>query len=367
MRSLQELLNSEKGREKLQENSIFIDTNKFANAIKDSSNEDEIKPIYGAQQQYLDYAPGVTKKIAALKDLDRQGFKTKFIWVDTDSATSDGLMTRFFWPGIGLPGTRSYRAVSNSKAKEIEVRNVQLDKDYLKKTRASFMNALRQSKQYDEKRFQEFWQHFEENDNLSDLSLKLSEFLIEQYFNYVPSAEINSANQGGYMRGQINQVLENMDEVIRITNQGIQDLINEDIDPQISPRDQNYLPIKISCPKDNKRLSLKREVKGSNSYGIAKCKCGNSLEFHLGHNNHLSADAIYNSVNWSPDVLLTALLNDAHSGQVGGKSSALYGMVFNKIMKEVLGKKPIPLLVPTQYGEIISNIQTGLIPHYFNK
>jgi hypothetical protein len=34
------------------------------------------------------------------------------------------------------------------------------------------------------------------------------------------------------------------------------------------------------------------------------------------------------------------------SGVVAGKSSAIYGMVLNRVLREALDKEPIPMLVP---------------------
>ena len=40
--------------------------------------------------------------------------------------------------------------------------------------------------------------------------------------------------------------------------------------------------------------------------------------------------------------------NDIASGWVAGRSTALYGLVFNEVLKKVLGRRPIPALVPAQ-------------------
>ena len=45
-------------------------------------------------------------------------------------------------------------------------------------------------------------------------------------------------------------------------------------------------------------------------------------------------------------MLLPTLLNDLASGVVAGKSSAIYGMVLNRVLREALDKEPIPMLVP---------------------
>ena len=45
-------------------------------------------------------------------------------------------------------------------------------------------------------------------------------------------------------------------------------------------------------------------------------------------------------------MLLPTLLNDLASGVVAGKSSAIYGIVLNRVLREALDKEPVPMLVP---------------------
>ena len=74
---------------------------------------------------------------------------------------------------------------------------------------------------------------------------------------------------------------------------------------------------------------------------------GATYRFRLGR-RELSFDEIVQTHRWSPDVPLPTLVNDSGewSGWVG-KSSAIYGMVLNRVLREAfLDKEPIPMLVP---------------------
>ncbi len=55
------------------------------------------------------------------------------------------------------------------------------------------------------------------------------------------------------------------------------------------------------------------------------------------------------------------------SGFVAGKSSAIYLMVLNEVLREVLDKTPVPILVPKSLGVNGDNPTQvdSLIHHYF--
>ncbi|MFH1359157.1 MAG: hypothetical protein ABIH37_04670 [archaeon] len=364
MRNLKELLEDEEGRDLLQENGIFLDEREFIRALKAPADNGSDKRVFGAQQIYLDYATGVSSKIAALKDLSDQGVRTVFIWMDTDNAGSDKLMTRFFWPGIEAEGSESFRVVSKEKSKGKDMRFVEIDPSYIKGTRDGFIGSLKTSGYFNRETFNRFWSNFDGPSNLAELNLRVTEFLIKNYFGYYPDPRILSEHLDDKMRSQLNLVFQNLDDIVRVVNEGIQDLVDIDVDPQISKRDPSYLPLHVTCPEDWKRNTLRRVNQGQDVYAVAVCKCGNNMKYHLGSKT-LSADSVFDSAIWSPDVMLPILINDLYSGEVSGKSSSLYGIVLNHAMKKVLEKNPIPVLIPEAYYTAVEEIRDGLIPHYF--
>ena len=48
---------------------------------------------------------------------------------------------------------------------------------------------------------------------------------------------------------------------------------------------------------------------------------------------------------------MPAFFNDFVSGYVAGKSSALYLLIINDVLQRVLGKTPVPILVPESLGQ----------------
>ena len=52
------------------------------------------------------------------------------------------------------------------------------------------------------------------------------------------------------------------------------------------------------------------------------------------------------------DVCVPIFMNDLVSGFVAGRSSALYSLVMNEVLRRVLGKRPVPILVPNNDSPI---------------
>ena len=363
MKNLGQLLEDESGRQFLRDNGVYVSLDEFSDALKEPANGGP-KKVYGAQQLYMDYALGVSTKVAALRDLSQRKVETDFIWIDTDRAGSDNLITRFYWPGIGVDNAKGYGSVSVKKAKHPEIRFVELDRDYLDNTGKDFRKALEGSGKYDPERFDRFWDNFEEKSRLVNLNLGLTEFLFKDYFGYFPNPVVLSKNLDGEFSRQLGNVIENMPAVIDGINGGIDYLESRDVDPQIGIKDETYLPIYVTCQNDGKRNPLRR-VDDDQPYAAANCSCGDEMKFPMGQ--ELSVDNIIRDATWSPDVTLPFLTNDSYSGGVVGKSSALYGIVLNRVMRNVLEKEPIPLFVPVEYTDQLQDIKTGLIPNYFNR
>ena len=109
-----------------------------------------------------------------------------------------------------------------------------------------------------------------------------------------------------------------------------QSLVSRDVDPQVGPLDEHYLPIFYSCDRDATRLRLYHQVDRGDHFAVADCKCGQSYRFHLG-NGHLSVAEVAHSGRWSLDVCFPIFLND---------------FVLNQVLRKVLAKRPVSILVP---------------------
>jgi hypothetical protein len=185
---------------------------------------------------------------------------------------------------------------------------------------------------------------------------------------FVPTSVLASTLlERGTFRDEIDLLLNRRRDVIRVFNEAVQALVNRGIDPQVKPLQEDYLPLFYSCQADYQRLRLVHSKVGDDQYAIADCRCGESYRFHLGGNT-LSIAQIAQTKRWSPDVCLPMLLNDLASGIVVGGSSALYGLVLNAVLEEVLQKQPVPMLVPPSLaaGATVPDQVDSLIYQYMH-
>src|ERR687891_95790 len=84
-----------------------------------------------------------------------------------------------------------------------------------------------------------------------------------------------------------------------------------------------------------------------------RCACGAFYRFHLGSRS-LSVGEVAATGRWSTDVTLPIYLNDLASGIVAGRSSAMYGMVLNEVLEKVLGRRPVPMLLPPDLPGVLA-------------
>ena len=166
-----------------------------------------------------------------------------------------------------------------------------------------------------------FLQH--EGGVLSQLNHNVTYFLLNQHADMNPfSVLVSDLLDRGLITKEVNLYLDHIDDVIRVFNDAVDHLYSQDIDPRVKPLAEDYLPLNFTCLGCRRRLRLRREVQGPDTFaGCLDCKCGNQFRFHLGA-GELSIDEIVEAGPWSPDVSLTMFMNDYVSGYVGGVSSA---------------------------------------------
>ena len=154
---------------------------------------------------------------------------------------------------------------------------------------------------------------------------------------------------------ELNLFLNCLGEVVQTFNEAIENLSQRNINPQIKPLAENYLPLFFSCEVDNRRLRLFHHIENNDHYAVSRCKCGQEYKFYLGQKS-LSIAEIAQTNRWSLDVCFPIFFNDLVSGYVAGKSSALYLIVMNSVLRQVLGKTAVPILAPVNL-ELQDNIQ----------
>ena len=360
MSTLAQLAASERGTGLLREEGVFLDRRFFLEAIsppgrdalarlsQPSGHDARPRPIvYMAHQLCVDYGASVFAKLATLAQLQADDHVHGCaLWVDVDRAGSDKRMTVISWPrGDGRVGVSM--APPGNKNREprfisIEVRELIKALDQLRTYLGEAGVGRRGLDRY---------AHLREvlsrssADTLADLSAEITDLLLAEHGIRLAPVRISSLLEERDLTEQVEACLNALPRVIEVFNRAVFDLRDRGIDPLLHPLADDYLPLRISCPSDATRLPLRRRGGPDGTYAVATCRCGTTYRFRLGR-GELSLDEIAETHRWSPDVLLPTLLNDLAGGVVAGKSSAIYGIVLNRVLREALDKEPVPMLVP---------------------
>ncbi len=354
-------MRSPQGQQWLASKGVFTSQQKFKESLKAPAQSDLAvtlgvngkKLICSGQQLYIDYHQSVLSKILTLREFkDDPDLFPFFLWVDTDRSGSDNLITKFAWP---MDSKKGPIRITPSGMKDIESRFVQLDPVQLRSAIDKLGTHLRQSnviRKSAKSKYLELRMFFDRESAgiLSDFNYQLTYFLLNKHLGYSPEAVILSeAINRGLITEEVNLLVNHLDEVIKVFNASVQSMQELGIDPQVEIRDQDYLPLFYSCNVDNQRLRLKHVVESGDHFATGTCRCGEAYRFNLGQST-LSIAEIAETQRWSPDVLMPAFFNDYVSGYVAGKSSALYLLIINDMLQQVLGKTPVPILVPESLG-----------------
>lgn len=357
MQTLADLLNTAEGRNFLTAEGVFTAPQTFSARLKMP-----VKPglaaelgvanhklVCSGQQLYTDYRHSVLSKILALQDLEQeQELQPFFLWVDTDRTGSVSLITKLAWPQSGKKGPIT---IMPPGAGELELRFASPDPVQLTSAIDRVETFLRQSGEQ-RKDAKQKYQHLrliftaEAHPNLSQFNLRLTNFLLAHVFNFVPrSAILSRLLETDLVLSEVNLFLNHLADGIRVFNEAIQFLTHRGINPQVTPLADSYLPLFYSCEVDGRRLRLYHRLQGQDHFAVSGCKCGREYKFYLGR-HLLSVAELAQTRRWSPDVCFPMFFNDLVSGFVAGKSSAIYLIVMNQVLRKVLDKTPVPILVP---------------------
>jgi hypothetical protein len=357
--TLVELAASERGSALLRKEGVFLDRRSFLGAIgppasdalgrlSDAGGGDDGRPIvYMAQQLSVSFGASVFAKLALLSELEAtHDLHGCALWVDVDRAGSDKRMTVISWP-------RGDRRVGVSMAppgsKDREPRFISIDKRELFRALDRLRTYLGEAGV--SRRGFDRYAHLRDLlsqpsvNTLADLSAEVTDLLLAEYGIRSSPVRLSSLLEERDLKEQVEICLNALPRVIEVFNGAVFELRERGIDPLLHPLADDYLPLRISCASDATRLPLRRRDGPDGTYAVASCRCGATYRFRLGR-RELSLDEIVQTHRWSPDVLLPTLINDLASGVVAGKSSAVYGMVLNRVLREALDKEPIPMLVP---------------------
>jgi hypothetical protein len=361
MSALAELAASEQGAALLREEGVFLDRRSFLGAIslpargalarltqRPGRDRGPARPlVYMGQQLCVDYGASVFAKLALLSELDAaHEVRGCGLWVDVDRSGSDKQMTVIQWPRRGgLAGV----SMAPPGSKDREPRFIPIEKPELLRALDRLRTYLGEAGVG--RQGLDRYAHLRDvlfrspGDTLADLSAGITDLLLAEYGIRLAPVRLSRLLEERDLTEQVEACLNALPRVIEVFNRAVFDLRERGIDPLLQPLADDYLPLRISCASDATRLPLRRQEGPGGAYAVATCRCGATYRFRLGR-RELSFDEIAQTHRWSPDVLLLTLVNDLASGLVVGKSSAIYGMVLNRVLREALDKEPIPMLVP---------------------
>ncbi|MDF1667606.1 MAG: hypothetical protein P1V97_38065 [Planctomycetota bacterium] len=354
MKSLTALLNDPKDREYLEERGVFVDLQAFEAELRPCSpcpmlpeEQSQGHVIWAGQQLYCDYRHSVTSKMRLLHELkQRPGLKPFFLCADTDRSGSEKAITTINWPLPQTVGTLQVVKVRASRhiesrfvTSELATRETAIHKlrEYLKQSVANLETVL--------PRYERLKELFlkEGRVSLADINLSITRLLMSEMGYEIPSYLLSDFINRGAVHHIVNTWLNRRDACIEAFNDGVLELEELNIDSAVRKLPEDYLPLNYSCPIDQFRLRYERQ--GEEHFAVGTSRKGNVYRFSLGH-GPLDFKEIADTKRWSPDVCVPIFFNDFVSGVVVGKSSALYGLVLNRVLERGLGQRPVPMLVP---------------------
>ena len=309
------------------------------------------RPVYAHQQVYLDYRASVVAKIRVLRTLRdvSSDIRPDFLWIDTDRSGSDKLSLRLYLAGRhgGVPVRLAPVGCEQS-----EPRFIVTDATRLAEAADRLARIIRSAPGDSGTRlarFEKLRPLIEAGGTLAELSRRLSDFLLDETMWFRPRpVPVSDLIASGELTPALETILNRLPEFVATFNERIRALQALDIEPQVRPLAEDYLPLFMTCPGDGRRLRLRLVRDGDVQLACAVDSTGTPHCYELGR-SELSVAELDRQVRWSPDVTLPVLVNDRFSGMVGGRNSALYMLVLREVMRKVLDMAPVPLLVPSDW------------------
>jgi hypothetical protein len=286
------------------------------------------------------------------RDFAARGVSAALLWLDTDRAGSTKFATTIVWPAEPQPV--SIRLIPQRLA-DRESRFVSVEHDQLLRVFSRLRNQLNralagEARAEARKRLERFAASVggPRPQTLAQTNRSIGEFLLRERLGFSPpSTTISQLASLDSFRRPLRDALASGDEFTTVFNEAVGRLQSSEVDPQVHALAEDYLPLRISCSTCGARRTLAREREGGAAFAVARCSCGAPLRFRLG-DGALGLGELEGTELWSVDVSLPLYLNDMASGIVAGKSSALYGLVLNEVLERVLGRRAIPMVVPSE-------------------
>ena len=360
MLSLADLLNSERGIDFLADRGFYTGRQPFLDAMKPPARSGlatllgqapTLRLVYVGQQICADYERPTVAKFLLARDIESEGqICCPLLWHDMFQADADRFGTRILPPGGGK--ALGIWLIPRSAASH-EPRLIPADPERLEDAWARLGVWINNARGLDRTVARAKLQRLADAvgrrrpSTLAEVNGAIASLLLRDHCAFAPLQTFASAMaDSGVFTGALNNYLAQIDDVLTVFNSAVDELIAYGIDPKVKPLAEDYLPLHYSCPADGMRLRLKRERSGGDQYASATCRCGICYRFSLGTKS-LSLGELEQAGRWSLDVSMPVYHNDLASGWVAGRSTALYGLVFNRVLEKVMDQRPIPAVIPT--------------------
>jgi len=370
VRDLPDLLATTADRDFLADRGMLTDQDAFVAALRPSSSTDlqalaglpaDSRPVHVGQQVCTDYLASTSMKFTAAATLGAvPGVAPVVLWHDADRADSERFGMRFVLPKgdqtFGIP--LAPRSAGSHEPRFIPVAPEAIEeaakglrdwqsgrvKDRPKPERAAAVERL--------EALVAVLRAGEPGERLSELNARVAGFLLADACGAaLPAARLSTMLDRGMLTESVERYVAAVDDVVKVFNEAVADLVDADIDPRVRPLGEDYLPLNYSCPTTGARMHLRRQVRAGRVLATGDCKCGEEHAFDLGDGRSTSLDSLAATGRWSPDVSLPVHHLHLASGWIVGASTALYGIVLNAVAERVLGLAPVPGLVPVRAAD----------------
>lgn len=325
--------------------------------------EADAKLVFLGQQACADMAAVTATKFAATRDLYEAGAaEVAILWHDLDSTQSERFGARIVLPsGSHLRGVwLAPRALEDREPRFIPAERER--REALISFLATWVqNSCREHLDAARGRVAELGEALLNDDvhTLAQANRALVTVLLRRQLGLDPPAVFASEMIGhGLLVESVIDYVDRIEDVTAVFNRAVDDLIAADIDPQVRRLRDDYLPLWFSCPRDGTRLRLSRRRRGADMVAEATCRCQERYEFNFG-SGRPDLGQLLGTGRWSIDVSMPVHHTTLASGWIGGRSSALYALVFNEVIEKVYGLKPLPVLVPHELVESGSSVPDG--------
>jgi hypothetical protein len=349
-----DLVRTARGRDVLRAHGVHLDLAGFVAALLPPAAmelSDGRPLVLSAQQPYLDYRRSVLAKVDLLLALGRQpDLATAFLWLDTDGASSDVLMTSVAWPAQA--DGSAVRLVSHRRCAGVESR-------FLPIRRA---DLVRFGGEIGDDGLAALLDSFPDGSPLAEVARALTAHLLRRTRGDEPPPLLLSALlEQGWLLAAVEELLEALPLVTESFNRALARLRAEGIHPGLPARPSGYLPLFYACASDGRRLRLWQVIEVGEQVALARCSaCGIEYRFRLGRSGRSMAE-LAAAGRWSPDLCWLLLLRERISGYVAGASSAVYGLVLQAVATEVFGRPLPPVHVPEAITQATASAVDSLL------